>query len=136
MRLIIVVLIRTNWRKMFVVGAILTICSVVIQIPSLPYPLTKWILPRTTIVSSYKHLNTATYLIENHPLSVQYARALASLNSFANLNRLVVISNEQQRVSPRWRRKQPMKSTMDTPPSPPYIVRKLPDHFVSSLFLS
>ncbi|CAI9775565.1 unnamed protein product [Fraxinus pennsylvanica] len=136
LRLIIVVLIRTNWRKMFVVGAILTICSVVIQISSLPYPLNQWILPRTTKISSYKHLNTATHLIENHPLSVQDARAIASLNYSANLNHSAVISNEQQRVSRRRRRKHHMESTMDTPPSPPYIVRKLPDHLRHVLSLT
>ncbi|KAL2472067.1 Exostosin family protein [Abeliophyllum distichum] len=121
---------------MFFVGAILTIGSVVIQISSLPYPLTAWILPQPTIISSYKHLNTATHLSENHPLSVQDARAIASLNSSAKVNQSTVISNEPQRVSRRRRRKHHMKSTMDTPPSPPYIVRKLPDHLRHVLSLT
>ncbi|PIN19949.1 Acetylglucosaminyltransferase EXT1/exostosin 1 [Handroanthus impetiginosus] len=145
LRVIVVFLMfRIDWRKLFLVCSILTIGSVLIQISSLPYPLTEWISPPQPAISFYKPLNTAVHLGQSQSLtvgiqleSVQDAPVVVSVNSSAKLNETIVISKKRKRVSQRRRRSNTAKSiNMVSPSSPPRILKKLPSHierYISSL---
>ncbi|KAI3468977.1 hypothetical protein Pfo_025640 [Paulownia fortunei] len=145
LRMIVVFLMfRIDWRKLFIVCSILMIGSVLIQISSLPYPLTEWISPPHPAISSYKPLNTAVHLGKSHSLAVgvqletvRDALMVVSLNSSAKLNQSMVISKKEKKVSKRRRRSNSVKSiTMVSPPSSPRIIKNLPSHlerYLSSL---
>ncbi|KAK6157955.1 hypothetical protein DH2020_005269 [Rehmannia glutinosa] len=128
---------RIDWRKLFLVCSILTIGSVLIQISSLPYPLTEWVSPPHgphLAISPYKPLNTAVHLGTSHSLAVgvqletvRDATILVSSNSSAKLNHSMVIPKKEKRVSRQRRRRNNVKSiSVVSPPSPPHIVKKLP----------
>ncbi|KAG8374700.1 hypothetical protein BUALT_Bualt10G0023300 [Buddleja alternifolia] len=140
-RIVAILMFRIDCRKLFLVCAVLTIGSILIQISSLPYPLTEWISPPHSAIASNKHLNTAVHLDKIHslavlvqPETVQDATVVVSLNSSAKQNQSVVISKKEGRVSQRRRERNGVKSI--TPPSSPYIIKKLPrrvERYLSSL---
>lgn len=130
---VVFLLFRIDWRKLFVVCSILTIVSVLIQIYSLPYPLTEWISPPHLAISSYKPLNTAVHLGKSHSLavgvqleSVRSAPAVVSLSSSAILNKSMGISNKAKKASRRRRRSSSVNSIRLSPPSSPHTVKNLP----------
>ncbi|CAA0810935.1 Exostosin family protein [Striga hermonthica] len=140
--IIIFLMFRIDWRKLFLVCSILTIGSVFIQISSLPYPLTQWISPPRLVISSYKPLNTALHLGETHSLAVgvpletiRDAPVVVSANSSANPNQSTVMSRKERRASRRNRRRSnSVKSTnMLSPPSAPRkrLPRQLERHLAS-----
>lgn len=145
LRLIVILIFRIDWRKLFFVGAVLTIISVVIQISSLPYPLDEWIFQPPSSVSSYKQINTGVNLGKTDPLPVNSHRettqdslVVDSLNSSMELNQSMVNSAKEDRVSRRRRRRRRSNvRSIDivTPPSSPSFVKKLPRHLLRYLSL-
>jgi hypothetical protein len=55
---------KIDWRKLFLVGAMLTIAGVVFQMFSLPYSLEIWFLSPHVTVSSHESLNSTIPLSE------------------------------------------------------------------------
>lgn len=104
----VVLMYRINWKKLFVVVAIMTTAGMVLQTYTLPYPMATWFLPPQTMVSSYKSLNGSTvHLTET--LSLESAEQfqlvptapVVSLNSSTELVKSVPIVEERAQVSPR-----------------------------------
>ncbi|PIN13356.1 Acetylglucosaminyltransferase EXT1/exostosin 1 [Handroanthus impetiginosus] len=85
-KMIVVLLFRTNWRKLVFVCGVITIGSVLIQISTLFYPLSEFILPLPTSVSYYKSLQ-----LEN----VRDGAIVVRLNSSAKVNQSMASSKNE-----------------------------------------
>lgn len=132
--IVVFLMFKIDWRKLFLVCSIFTIGSVLIQISSLPYPLTDWISPPNIAISSYKPLNSAIHLGHSHPLAVglpletvQDAPRVFSLNPSVTLNQSTVITKRERRLSRRRKGRNRVKSSTLVPPSPPHIIRNIPN---------
>ncbi|KAL2545290.1 Exostosin family protein [Forsythia ovata] len=118
---------RIDWRKLFLIGSVLTITSVVIQISTLPYPLKEWIFPPPTTVSSFEPLNTAT--MGDQFETVHNAPVIASLNSSTKVNELALVTKDGEKNFRRRKQRTNTKSTSTfSPPSSPPPVRNMANH--------
>ncbi|KAL3647420.1 hypothetical protein CASFOL_008388 [Castilleja foliolosa] len=133
LRIIIVFLMfRIDWKKFLLVCSILTISSILIQIYSLPYPLTQWISPPHPAISTYnnKPSNTTRKI---HSLAPPATKM--SINSSASINRSTINSKKEKRVSRRRRRANSVKPNIIVSPLPPpreKLPRRL-ERYISSL---
>lgn len=134
-RIIIILMYRINWRKLCFLGAVITLTGLVLQSPSLPYPMTKRIIDPPDTVSSYKSLNRTFRLGEITLVSrgkkfesLPVASIFDSLNSSAKPNRAVPFGEEGEIVSLTSSRKRkiraqiiakPLSPPPPPPPSPP-----------------
>lgn len=94
-RITVVLFFTVNWRRLFVIGTILTVVRVVFQISSLPNPLTEWIISPPLDVSSYQRLINRGNNSRERSLSVtsdnqlkmsKHLSTVVSLNSTAKTN--------------------------------------------------
>lgn len=129
--IIIVLLFRIGWRKLLFVGSIITFTGFVVQIYTLPYPLTIWILspPETRLL--YKSLNNNVRLSEKNSLArfeqfeTHLADPVISKNTSHELNQSVPIMEEGAKASrhrnrlARRRRRNMKPKIIATPPPPP-----------------
>lgn len=130
-QIIIVLLFRVSWRKLLFVGSIITFAGVVVQIYTLPYPLTIWILspPETPLL--HQSLNSNMRLSEKNSLArfEQYETHLVdpviSKNTSHELNQSVPImeegtkaSRKRDRLARRRRRNMKPKIIASPPPAP------------------
>lgn len=129
--IIIVLLFRIGWRKLLFVGSIITFTGFVVQIYTLPYPLTIWILspPETRLL--YKSLNNNVRLSEKNSLArfeqfeTHLADPVISKNTSHELNQSVPIMEEGAKASrqrnrlARRRRRNMKPKILATPPPPP-----------------
>ncbi|KAF7131495.1 hypothetical protein RHSIM_Rhsim09G0172600 [Rhododendron simsii] len=130
-QIIIVLVFRVSWRKLLFVGSIITFAGVVVQIYTLPYPLTIWILspPETRLL--YQSLNSNMRLSEKNSLArfEQYETHLVdpviSTNTSHELNQSVPImeegtkvSRQRDRIARRRRRNMKPKIIASPPPAP------------------
>ncbi|XP_006355510.1 probable glycosyltransferase At5g03795 [Solanum tuberosum] len=141
-RIIAVLIFRVNWKKLFVVGTILTVFRVVFQIYSLPNPLTEWISSPPLDVSSYQRLINHGNKSRELELSVtsdnqlkmsKHVPAVVLLNSTARTNRLMRVMERRARLLRRRRRKKQARIVEKIVYPPPPVV---PDHlqrFIASL---
>ncbi|XP_042503811.1 probable glycosyltransferase At5g03795 [Macadamia integrifolia] len=60
---------KINWRKLFLIAAVVTTAGAVFQTCTLPNPLTVWFLLPSATVSSHKVLNDTEQVNEAHPLA-------------------------------------------------------------------
>lgn len=126
---VVFLLFRIDWRKLLVACSILTVVSVLIQISSLPYPLTEWISRPHPALSSFKPPNSDVQLGKSVQLkSVQDAPIVVSLNSSSKVNKSTIISNKATKASRQRRRRSSVISARLPPPSPPHSppVKRLP----------
>ncbi|KAI7987161.1 putative glycosyltransferase [Camellia lanceoleosa] len=139
-QIIIILMFRIDWRKLLLVGSIITIAGVVVQIYTLPFPLTIWILspPETRLV--YKSLKTNMHLSEETSLARfeefenHQADPGGSMNTSTNLNQSASIVKDEakatrQRARLERRRMRIMKQKNPSPPPPPPH-RPLPLHLL------
>ncbi|KAL7167207.1 hypothetical protein ACSBR2_037811 [Camellia fascicularis] len=139
-QIIIILMFRIDWRKLLLVGSIITIAGVVVQIYTLPFPLSIWILspPETRLV--YKSLNTNMHLSEETPLARfeefenHPADPGGSMNTSTNLNQSASIVKDEakvtrQRARLERRRMRIMRQKIPSPPPPPPH-RPLPLHLL------
>ncbi|KAL7123443.1 hypothetical protein ACP275_01G104900 [Erythranthe tilingii] len=133
--IVVFLMFRIDWKKLFLVCSVFTVGSVLIQISSLPYPLADWISPpHKTVISSYKSLNTTLHIGQSHSLAVgppletvRVVPVVYSLNSLVKQNQSSVIPKKERRVSHRRKGRHRVKSIVaDSPPSPPHVVRNIP----------
>ncbi|KAL8552784.1 hypothetical protein ACS0TY_001460 [Phlomoides rotata] len=131
---VVFLLFRIDWRKLLVSCSILTIISVLIQISSLPNPLTEWISSPHPAFSSFKPPNSSVNLGKS-PLavsvqleSVQDSPTVVSLNSSSKLSKSTIITNKAKKASRQRRRSNSVNSVGLQPPSspPPLIIKRLP----------
>ncbi|GAV72820.1 Exostosin domain-containing protein [Cephalotus follicularis] len=120
---------RIDWRKLFVVGALMTIGGAVLQSFTLPYPLNMWTLS-PPVIPSYRIMNGTMKLRE----TITEARVeefqpllnapVVSLNSSIELNQSVSVEIQRVTTSPSTtsRRRKKKTKTNDDPkvtlPSP------------------
>ncbi|CAN4127676.1 unnamed protein product [Withania somnifera] len=110
-----------SWRKLFVIGTILTVFRVIFQIYSLPNPLTKWIISPPLYVSSYQRLiNHGNNSRELH----KHLPTVVSLNSTAITNRSMKVQARRERLLRRRRQKDARLEEHIIYPPPPVV----PDH--------
>lgn len=127
---------RIDWGKLFFAGAIMTIAGVMLQMFTLPYPLSQWFLSPPLTVSSDEPINGAMELISErvNESRVQQFQLVAAgpnvlLNSPVESNFLVPVELERSIVSPQTRKsvsrrrrksiKVDSKPNNITPPPPP-----------------
>ncbi|KAL3818239.1 hypothetical protein ACJIZ3_004144 [Penstemon smallii] len=122
--IIVVLMFRIDWKKLFFVCAILTIGSIVIQISSLPYPLTEWVFSPPPSILSHKSLNPTVHLgqsqslaVDNQLETVQDGSVANPLNSTDKVNQPIV----------KRRRGRKRKKLIDIVPPPPPL-KRLPRH--------
>lgn len=111
-QIIVILIFRIDWKKLFFVGAILTVFRVVFHIPALPYPLTGWTLFPPLEISSSQHSNHEKNLRElpvspDNMFSInQHGPLVVSLNSTDGLSqRMQVLERREQVPRQRNRRK-------------------------------
>ncbi|XP_011081309.1 probable glycosyltransferase At5g03795 [Sesamum indicum] len=125
--ILIFLIFKIDWRKLFLVSSILTIGSVLILISSLPYPLTEWISQPHPAISSYLPLNTAVHLGKSHLLA-------AGVHLETIRDTPIMVSKGEQKTSRRRKGSSRVKSiNMVSPPAPQHIVKKLPNHIQKHL---
>lgn len=104
-QIVIILLFKFSWRKLLFVGSLITFAGVVVQIYTLPYPLTIWILspPETHLL--YQSLNSKMRLSEKNSLArfEQYETHLVdsviSKYTSQELNQSVPIMEERAKAS-------------------------------------
>ncbi|CAA2987693.1 probable glycosyltransferase At5g25310 [Olea europaea subsp. europaea] len=122
--IIVFLMYRINWRKLFFIGSVLTISSVFIQISTLPYPLKEWIFPPSTVVSSFEPLNTTT--MGDGFETVHNATVIVSFNSSSKVNELVLETEEAEKDFRRRMQRTNKNSTSKvSPPFSPSPVQKM-----------
>ncbi|XP_060211118.1 probable glycosyltransferase At5g03795 [Lycium barbarum] len=138
-RIIVVLLFRVSWKKLFVIGTILTVFRVVIQISSLPNPLTEWIISPPLDVSSYQRLNHGknsrelSVTSDNQLKMSEHLPTVVALNSTARTNRSIRVMERRERLLRRKRRRKHARLVEKLIYPPPPAV---PDHlqrFIASL---
>ncbi|KAM7531083.1 hypothetical protein LguiB_034493 [Lonicera macranthoides] len=126
-QIIIILVYRISWRKLFFLGAVITLTGLVLQSPLLPYPMTKRIFDPPDTVSSYKSLNRTFRLREITLVSrgkkfesLPVASVFDSLNSSAKPNRVVPVGEEGEIVSQTSSRNRKIRAQVIAKPlSPP-----------------
>ncbi|CAN4078001.1 unnamed protein product [Withania somnifera] len=130
-RIIVVLLFRVNWRKLFVIGTILTVLRVIFQIYSLPYPLTEWIISPPLDVSSYQRLNHGknsrelSVTSDNQLKMSKHWPTVVSLNSTALTNRSMRVLARRERLLRRRREKRARLVEKIIYPPPPVVPNHL-----------
>lgn len=131
-KIIVFLMFRINWRKLFLIGSVLTISSVMIQISTLPYPLKEWIFPPPAAFSSFKPLNTTT--LGYHFETVHNAPVIVSFNSSTKVDELVLETEDADKDVRRRMQRTDKKSTSKvSPPLSPPPVRNMSNHLLSYL---
>lgn len=132
--IIVFLMYRINWRKLFFIGSVLTISSVFIQISTLPYPLKEWIFPPSTVVSSFEPLNTTT--MGDGFETVHNATVIVSFNSSSKVNELVLETEEAEKDFRRRMQRTNKNSTSKvSPPFSPSPVQKMANNPLVSSYL-
>ncbi|GAA0157935.1 glycosyltransferase [Lithospermum erythrorhizon] len=63
---IVLLLFKTDWKKLFFAFSVVTICSLFVQMSTIPYPLSGWVYsPSIEQILSNKMLNMSTHLDQN-----------------------------------------------------------------------
>lgn len=127
-QIFIILLFRLDWRKVFFVGAIITIAGVLFQISSLPYPFLLTLSPSVPVLT-YEPLDRTTTLSEitapRHKDNFDAARVgprIILLNTAAELNQsrsVVDVGTKFPRTSGRI--KESKLKVLVTPPLPPPV---------------
>ncbi|XP_070047594.1 probable glycosyltransferase At5g25310 [Nicotiana tomentosiformis] len=137
----VVLLFRIDWKKLFFIGAILTLLRLVVQISTLPHPLTEWGLFPSLEVSSYRNSNHEKKLRElpaspdNRFNISQHAPLVVSLNSTYGLSQRMRVLEKREQVS-RQRKLRKHVSAGEksiTPPSPVRNVSNNLPRYIASL---
>lgn len=141
-RIVVVLFFRVNWKKLFVIGTILTAFRVVFQIYSLPNPLTEWITSPPLDVASYqrlinhgnksRELELSVVTSNNQLKMTKHLAPVVLLNSTARSNRLMRVMERRARLLRRRRRKRQARILEKIVYPPPPVV---PDHLQVSLIL-
>lgn len=138
-RIIVVLFFRVNWRKLFVIGTILTVFRVVFQISNLPNPLTEWIISPPLDVSSYQRLinhgnksRELSVTSDNQLKMSKHLSPVVLLNSTARTNRSIRVMARRARLLRRRRHKKHARIVEKIVYPPPPVV---PDHLQVSLIL-
>ncbi|KAF3660488.1 putative DNA mismatch repair protein MSH4-like [Capsicum annuum] len=101
-RIIVVLLFRVSWKKLFVIGTILTVFRIIFQIYSLPNPLTGWIISPPLVVSSYQRANDGknsrelSVTSDNQLKKSKHLPAVVSVNSTARNSREVSVTSDNK----------------------------------------
>ncbi|MCD7450475.1 hypothetical protein HAX54_006546 [Datura stramonium] len=133
--IIVILLFRIDWKKLFFIGAILTLFRVVFQITSLPYPLTEWILFPPLEISSSQNLHHVMNVRElsvrpDNQFSIsQHAPLVISLNSTAGLSQRMQVPERKEQVS-RQRKRRKHVGAVEKLISPPSPVRNVSNHML------
>ncbi|KAJ7944728.1 Exostosin-like [Quillaja saponaria] len=129
---------RINWRKLFLIGAFMTISGIVFQMFTLPYPLNEWFLSQPETVLSYHSLNGTMQLGEVlneariEPIQLFPSTPVSPLNSSTKLTQSVPTEPKRVEAPPRKkpvsrrRKKNSKQSEKPTPPPPPPLRRFVP----------
>ena len=129
--IVIILLFKIDWRKLLFVGSVITIAVVVVQIYTLPYPLTIWILspPETHLVyrsfNRNMHFSDKNSLARLESLETHLVQPVIPVNTSNELNQSVPLVDEkgnatrQRGRSSRRRRKHTKPEIILTPPAPP-----------------
>ncbi|KAK3005423.1 hypothetical protein RJ639_017101 [Escallonia herrerae] len=98
---IIVLMFRIDWRKFLFVGTSITLTGILLQISTLPYPLTIWIPPPPLAISSHRPFNGTTRLGETATSLAQDGQfeSVVLLNHSAEFNQPVPVLEEGKKVS-------------------------------------
>ncbi|XP_052202674.1 probable glycosyltransferase At5g03795 isoform X1 [Diospyros lotus] len=91
-KIIIFLVLRIDWRKLLLIGSFFTIVGVVVQISTLPYPLTIWVFSSSDLPLLYISMNSNVHLNEKNSLMrlEQFeTHAVVSMNTSTVLNPLV-----------------------------------------------
>ncbi|XP_075103095.1 putative glycosyltransferase At5g03795 [Nicotiana tabacum] len=137
--IIVVLLFRVNWRKLFVIGTILTVFRVIFQISTLPNPLTEWVVSPPLDVSSYQHFNRGknsrelSVTSDNQLKMSRHLPTVVSLQSTATTNRSKRVLERRERLLRRRRHRKHARVVEKIIYPPPPVV---PDHlqrFIASL---
>ncbi|XP_009783538.1 putative glycosyltransferase At5g25310 [Nicotiana tabacum] len=139
--ILVVLLFRIDWKKLFFVGAILTLLRVVVQISTLPHPLTEWSLFPSLDISSYRNSNHEKKLRElpvspdNRFNISQDAPLVVSINSTYRLSQRMQALEKREQVS-RQRKHRKHVTAVDKFISPPSPVNNMSNNlprYISSL---
>ncbi|KAK4363320.1 hypothetical protein RND71_018561 [Anisodus tanguticus] len=136
--IIVVLLFRIDWKKLFFIGVILTAFRVMFQMSTLPYPLTEWILFPPSEISSSGNLNHEKNLRElpvstDNRFSIsQHAPLVVSLNSIDGLSQKMQVLERLEQVS-RQRKRRKHVNVVDKVISPPSPVRKVSNHMLTHI---
>ncbi|CAK9173265.1 unnamed protein product [Ilex paraguariensis] len=137
LRLIIIALMfRIDWRKLFIIGTIIMIPGVLFQILTLPYPLTSWIHSPQVTVPLHKSLNGAMHLSDlSHLAWDEQSKPgrvdplIVVLNYSVNLDRSMLIKERETEVSEKRDESRIMEpKNIVTPPMSPPPHRTVPHH--------
>ncbi|KAK2983010.1 hypothetical protein RJ640_012885 [Escallonia rubra] len=98
---IIVLMFRIDWRKLLFVGTSITLTGILLQISTLPYPLTRWTPPPPLAVSSQSPFNGTIRLSETSTSLAQDEQfeSVVLLNHSAEFNQPVRVLEEGKKVS-------------------------------------
>ncbi|XP_060179938.1 probable glycosyltransferase At5g25310 [Lycium barbarum] len=133
--IIVVLLFRIDWKKLFFIGVILTIFRVMFQISTLPYPLTEWILFSPSEISSSGNLNHVKNIRElpvntDNRFSIsQHAPLVVSLSSADGLSQKMQVLERREQVT-RQRQRRKHVNIVDKVISPLSPVRKVSNHML------
>lgn len=134
-KIIVILLFRIDWKKLFFIGAVLTVFRVMFQISSLPYPLTEWILFPPSEISSSQNLNHEKNLRElpvspDNQFSIsQHAPIVVSLNSTDGLTQRLQVLERREQVSGQLKRRKHVNA-VDKVISPSSPVRNVSNHML------
>ncbi|PSS11547.1 Glycosyltransferase [Actinidia chinensis var. chinensis] len=99
--IIIILLFRIDWRKLLFVGSVISIAVVVVQIYTLPYPLTIWILSPSETRLLYRSFNRNMHFSEKNSLArlesleTHLVHPVIPVNTSNELNQSVPIVDEK-----------------------------------------
>lgn len=134
-QMIVILLFRIDWKKLFFIGAILSVFRVVFHIPALPYPLTGWTLFPPLEISSSRHSNHEKNLRElpaspDNMFSInQHAPLVVPLNSTDELSQRMQVLERREQV-PRQRNRRKHVNAVDKVISLPSPVRNMSNHML------